>query len=80
MSTSQINLERLPAIGFAARAGIDGLARVYEKRALGLYSLYYSVLVVRGIGYRILYNGGELAANFQQVNQLWGTEEIIPEN
>jgi hypothetical protein len=34
------------------------------ERAWGLYASYYSVLVVRGIGYRILLNIGDLAANF----------------
>jgi len=36
---------------------------IARDRAWGLYASYYSVLVVRGIGYRILLNTGDFAAN-----------------
>jgi hypothetical protein len=74
------NLNRLPAFGFEANLGCYGLSRIYEKRAIGLYSLYYSVLVVRGIGYRILYSRGELLENFQLAEQAWRSQTVIPEN
>jgi ribosomal protein L6P/L9E len=76
----QQNLDRLPTIGFTAKAGADVARRVCKNRALGLYSLYYSVLVVRGIGYRILYNKSDLEANYPQTQRTWNEQSRAPEN
>jgi hypothetical protein len=66
----QANFNRSVFLGFFAKAGIDGLRRSNEKRALGLYTLYYSVLIVRGIGFRVLYSKSEFGVNYSQVSGL----------
>ena len=52
------------------RYGLATKMQVNEQHAFGLYSGHYSVLIVRGIGFRIIFNRSDFETIFLQINKI----------